>query len=233
MKKLFPIIAVMILVVTPIIVAEADADDSTQTVRWSRYDLYHATATAIESASLKDNNSLWVFQKGQDSAMKAYINNPQTAAVPVGLNEVTYDQEYDIYYLETAYVSYLFSYESEDKVLSDFDYPLVVKERTSVKLKVLTISANGSPVNYYDLHYMPSGSSTYHRLGEVVNLNYVDDTGYYAMKCYYNDSLFVEAQIQLSVKEINGSPTLYITLCVAITALVALTIAYCGRKPKL
>ena len=233
MRKSMTILAVAVLMLTPMIFADADADASdAEKCRFCDKDLYHCVGTAVASDVVKNN--LWVYPLGEDASMKAYIADPQNAPRPdKGLKEVVEGEEYEVYcFIEPGWP---FEYPSLQKVLGAYSYEFSVKEKTVEKLTVTKLKDSSTEFSAYILEYHGDQTLTqYCSVGITVTLNHYRDGGYYEMRSnYYSEDLFVEAEYEISVKEFTGSPYLYIGLCIGITAAIALLIFWCGRKPKL
>ncbi len=233
MKKSMAILAVAVLMLTPVIFADMDADAAdVQKCRFCQEDLYHCEGTAILDAKLEEN--IWVYPLGEDSSMKAYIADPQNAPRPSkGLKDVVEGEKYDIYCFDSPKQ---FDCSSLKKVLGKYSVHLTVQDRTVEKFTVTSLkdSYQDFPVYVLEYHGSETTLSQYYAVGNTATLNHYKDDGHYELYTNYSSmDLFVEAEYEISVKEFNGSPYLYIGLCIGITAAIALLIFWCGRKPKL
>jgi len=236
MKKMVALMAVVLIMITPITVMAVDAEDpETMTIRWSDRTLFHFTGIANADYTFSSDEQIWIYKEGEDSRMKTYIADPQHSAAPYSdVLKVQEGEVYEVYCLNLPSIRDVFEHENEETALSSYSFNMYVADKTVDKVKVNSIiTYDGGKEASYNITYEPDGNTRYYLVGEVVTLNHVDDKGYYSFSGSYSYSLYSEAEIQLTVKEITGSPYLYITLCVVITALVALLIAICGRKPKL
>ena len=63
-------------------------------------------------------------------------------------------------------------------------------------------------------------------------LNYSETIDGYSFVEQSATNLYVEFDVEITVKEFTDSPYLFAGVCIAITVLIGLLIAYCGRKPK-
>jgi len=237
MRRAFAVLAVLILAVVPISIAESDGSDpEIQKIRWSENTLYHFVGTARHSGELNgwlyDEMGLFVYPLGQDSSMEAYITNPQKNTPERGLNRIVEGVQYDVY--STSTDLWDFNYSGYDVVKSKYEYTIHVREKTVDNLNVVKLKVGGKDTDYYRLVYNGTEKTTkYADTGVWYTLNHQEDSGYYSLFCYDSTGVYIEAEIQLVVKEFQGSPYLYIGLCIVITALVAISIAICGRKPNL
>ncbi|MBR4203275.1 MAG: hypothetical protein IKQ93_06855 [Candidatus Methanomethylophilaceae archaeon] len=231
MKKIIAVLAVFLLVGLPCIAVESDADNpEVQKVKWCKDTLYHFTGTALEDWTV--TGMIWIYPEGEDSQMKKYIADPQNNDIVDGITDVKEGVTYEVYYYEDE--PWDFVHEGSEIALEPYIYKIFVKQQSVVKLKIDSIKAGKFEYTSYDVIYEPKGSpSVYGYIGIWSTLNYVDDHGYYVLDRNYGFAPYAEAEIQIVVKEFHGSPYLYIGLCIGITALVALLIAVCGRKPKL
>jgi len=100
---------------------------------------------------------------------------------------------------------------------------------SSTKNGIVTVPAYNLVLVYEDGHT----ESSIHLAIDTANLNYKEGTHY-----EINASSFVQYGLiyvmdyEIVSKTFTGSPYLYIGICVVVTALVALTVAVCGRRPK-
>lgn len=230
MKKIVAVLAVLLLVGLPCIAVESDADDpEVQKVKWCKDDLYHFTGIAIEDRKITE--MIWIYPIGEDSQMRKYIADPQNNSIVDGVKSVKAGDSYEVYYYNEPMD---FIHEEPEIVLKAYDYRIHVKEQSVIKLKIDSLKAGQYDYSSYEVIYKPIGNpSIFGIVGIWTTLNYVDDKGYYSLEEGYGRAPYMEAEIQMVVKEFHGSPYLYIGLCIGITALVALLIAVCGRKPKL
>ena len=234
MKSSLAILAVALLVLSPVVFTDmnADAADS-EKCRFCSEDLYHCIGTAVSSDMVQKN--IWVYPLGEDASMQAYIADPQNAPRPAeGLKEVVEGEKYDIYSFYSP--EWPFEYTSMEKVLGKYSMEFHVQEKTVEKMTVTKVkdSYRDFPTFVLEYHGDETVLSQYYSVGDTATLNHYRDGGFYEMfTTYSSDDLFVEAYYQITVKEFNGSPYLYIGLSIGITAAIALLIFWCGRKPKL
>ena len=233
MKKSMAILAVAVMMLTPVILADMDMDAANvQKCRFSQEDLYHCEGTALYNDMVKEG--IWVYPIGKDSKMKAYIADPQNAPRPdKGVSEIIEGETYDIYCFSGPEQ---FEYTSLQKVLEKYSKEFFVQDRTVEKLTVTSLkdSYGDFPVFVVEYHGGDAKLSQYYSVGSTASLNHYKDGGHYELSTNrVSMDLFVEAEYEISVKEFTGSPYLYIGLCIGITAAIALLIFWCGRKPKL
>ncbi|MBO7352394.1 MAG: hypothetical protein J6U12_05740 [Candidatus Methanomethylophilaceae archaeon] len=231
MRKFIAVVAVLLLIGLPFIAIDVDADDpEVQKVRWCSDTLYHFTGIAVDDWSI--SGKLWVYPEGEDSPMLKYIADPQNNDIVDGVKDVKKDEVYEVYYYGEE--PWDFIHEGSEVALEPYSYKIFVKPQTVVKLKIDSLKAGTIEYNTYDVYYKPGDTtSVYGFVGVWCTLNYVDDSGYYELERIYGLAPYIDAEVQIVVKEFHGSPYLYIGLCIGITAMVALLIALCGRKPKL
>ncbi len=237
MNKIITLFAVLVMMIAPVTILADDTDAAEkQTIRWSQNTLYHISGTALSDEDYtEEDQGIWIYEKGGDASMKAYIADPQNNTPGPGIKNVTSGEEYEVYYTSLKYRSD-FKYDSVETVKGPYDYAIVVQEKTAIRMKVLEIRDGNRIVESYQTTYYSETDERYeyHYIDDVVLLNHFDDDGFYILDISsYSPNLYVEADIELNVKEFTGSPYLYIGLCIAITALIGFLIAYCGRKPTL
>ncbi len=232
MKK--TIVTVFLVVILSMTVLQtADTDGSTTiTARWSEATLMHASVECIYDTSISYND-VWSYERGDDSAMKYYIENYRTASAPV--SKVTHFESgkyYEIYYIEDhVYPLRDFNVLSgPEKALNPFTYDINVDKRSQI-----TLTLNSSPTGYLyirDIYGSESRTYVHLEIGESAKLDYPGD-GHYLTLSGYHDTLFNEVMITMDVKTFTGSPALYMALATAVVILVGATVFICGRKPKL
>ena len=236
MRKTIIALTILSIMLLSVSMAAVDSDgDGASQYRWTDRTLYHATCVAKTSASTEDTE--WVYPIGMDGSMKEYIENPKTAKQPdQGLSHVVAGQTYEVYFFDS---SGTFDMTKRDVVLESDPIKLYVEPQSVGKLTVNSFTmftkTNAVSMPAYLLREMSEswgGSPSLHFIGDVANLNYREGTYYTIDMQGSMTALFYEMDADVVIKTFTGSPYLYIGICIVITALIAVTIAVCGRRPK-
>ncbi len=216
--------------------SESDGSDDSETYWWTDEDLYHSTAKCLASAPTSPYE--WVYPIGEDESMKKFLADPLKNPVPArGLTSVQMGVTYEVYYLQK---SNTFDIEQEEIVMKKTPLNITVEPNSVKKMTVnsmicssksgiVSVPAYNLLLVYSDGHY----DSTIHIVTDTANLNYKEGTHYEISAFQYSQAgLIYVMDCNIATKTFTGSPYLYIGICVVVTALVALTVAVCGRRPK-
>jgi hypothetical protein len=236
-KAILAVLALSVLLLAAV-PAGYDAEDQSFHVRQSNNDLYYAKCTA--SFNSKVTEGLYVYEVGQDSSMRAYINGTDHMATPErGLSSVIEGHTYEVYATQEWKIKEVSEYANPKTVLRSYYAPLTVSENQLLLLTVKSIVSNlGTTAKNYDVLFIsPSGiSEKSYAVDETARIGYEKGTLSYLSVYRYvqqENVLYFDVVGEIGYKSYAGSPMLYVVLCVIVVALVAATIAFCGRKPKL
>ena len=226
-------IAMLAICIAPVMSDGADAADHI-TVRISNVTLDHYSGSVGHDAFVEEG--VFVYEKGDDAVMKAYISNPQDTSVrPVrGLDQVEKDKEYEVYTIYGAPPEFMKSYTSEH-CLDKMTYVFEVMENESLKVHVKSLITDTGAHKSFVYYYMVKGAMTATMAcveDGTLKIGYVEGRTCYLEDDGYSD-LYTEVEMEIDHKMFTGSPAVYVGATVVIVLLVAALIAICGRKPKL
>lgn len=239
-KSIAIILTVMLIIcIIPFEMSDADADE-TMHFRVSKEYVYHFTGKANVTTTVTEFNAI-IYEEGQDSSMKAYINDPSHMATPAeGIRTIEKDKLYEVYYFGMFESSRYFDHAGpEEQVLDKYDYRMTVAENTTKIVTVKSIDAvrtDWTTGVYLIISSMTEGSSSYVSKsligGMTTKMGYEKD-GYYQVEAPYGNSTFyIDVTFDVQILHYDASPIPFIIASIVIVAIIGGLIAFCGRRPK-
>lgn len=233
--KILAIMAVLIMSLTVIPMAGLDASEAENvTFRTGFNTLNHMTAEANMDVDVP--KGCWVYEVGGDSSMKSYIDDSSHMTTPdPGIKKIVAGTQYEVYYVIDIKELTMFEKATSETALPSYFYEIVVEESTAKKVKATRCqSFDGDDIYGFEIRYVDKGIVNYRfSIIYAMNiLNYSETIDGYSFVEQSATNLYVEFDVEITVKEFTDSPYLFAGVCIAITVLIGLLIAYCGRKPK-
>lgn len=235
MRKIIPVVVIALLLAICIVVPaeSSDASDSrTDSFRVSNIQLLYFQTKALTDAQITEN-SIFVYEVGQDTSMKNYIAD-HSIKPEKGLTTITKDTTYEVYYYSSPSSLTYFAVGEWTLALDAYKYNFTVDKDTTNVVKVTKISPEYFIGSLAALSIKNDVSQVNYNVTEsmTIKIGYIENSTYSVTPAFGNDALYYDGTMEVTILHYDASPLPFIIASIFIVILIGALVAYCGRKPK-